>query len=81
MEAGAELVHFVKHHHRITSAGLANGLNDVAGQSADISATMAPDLRFVMYPAKAQPHEFASGRFGDALPERGLADTGRAGEA
>jgi len=42
---------------------------------------MPPDLGFVVYAAEAQPDEFAAGRLGDALPERGLANAGRADEA
>ena len=42
---------------------------------------MSPDLGFVVYAAEAQAGEFAPGRLGDALPERRLADAGRADEA
>ena len=81
METGAELVHLVEHHHRIARAGLADRLDDIAGQGADISAPMAADLGFVVHAAEAQPRELAAGRAGDALAERGLADAGRADEA
>ena len=42
---------------------------------------MAADLGFVMHPAEADADEFAPGRARDALPERGLADTGRTDKA
>ena len=42
---------------------------------------MPPDLGFVVHAAEAQPDEFAAGRLGDALPERGLANAGWANEA
>ena len=80
VEAGAELVDLVEHHHRIARAGLADRLDDVARQGADIGAPMPPDLGFVVHAAEAQPNEFAAGRLGDALPERGLADARRADE-
>ncbi len=42
---------------------------------------MAPDLRLVVDAAQAHPHELAAHRPGDRLPERRLADAGRADEA
>ncbi len=81
VEADAELVHLVEHHHGIAGAGLADRLDDVARHGADIGAPMASDLGLVVHAAEAQPREFAAGRLGDALAERGLADPGRADEA
>ena len=54
VEALAELVHLVEHHHRIARLGLADRLNHVAGQRADIGPAMAADLRLVMQSAEAQ---------------------------
>ena len=42
---------------------------------------MAADLRLVAHAAERHAHEFAPGRLGDRLAERGLADAGRADEA
>ena len=80
VEAGAELVDLVEHHHRIAGAGLADRLDDVAGKGADVGAPMPSDLGLVVHAAETEPDEFAAGRPGDALPERGLADAGRADE-
>ena len=81
VKAGAELVDLVEHHHGIARAGLADRLDDVARQRADIGAPMAADLRLVVHAAEAQAHEFAPGRARDALAERGLADARRSDEA
>ena len=81
MKTGAELVHLVEHHHGIARAGLADRLDDVAGQGADIGAAVTADFRLVMHAAEAQPHEFAPGGARDALAERGLADARRPDEA
>ena len=81
MEALAELVHLVEHHHRIARLGLADRLNDVAGQRADIGPAMAADLGLVMQSAEAEPHEFAADGARDRLAKRGLAHAGRTDEA
>ena len=81
MDAGAELVDLVEHHHAVAGARLADRLDDVAGQRADIGAAMAADFRLVMDAAEAHPHELAAHGAGDRLAERGLADAGRADEA
>ena len=81
VDAGAELVDLVQHHDAIARAGLADRLDDVAGQRADIGAPVAADLRFVMHAAQADTHEFPAHGAGDRLAERGLADAGRPDEA
>src|SRR5712671_3245583 len=81
MEAHAQLVHLVEHHDWIARARLADRLDDVSRQGADIGAPVAPDLGLVVHAAEAEPHEFAPGRPRDALPERCLADARRADEA
>src|SRR5207244_6070888 len=77
----AELVDLVEHHHAIAAGGPANALDDVPRQGSDIGAPMPADLRLVMHPAEADPHEFPAGRTRDALAERGLADARRADKA
>ena len=77
----AELVDLVQHHHAVARAGLADRLDDVAGQRADIGAPVAADLRLVVHAAEADAHELAVHRARDRLAERGLADAGRADEA
>ena len=81
LDAAAELVDLVEHHHAVAAAGPADALDDVAGQRPDIGAAMAADLGFVMRAAEADPDEFPAGRASDALSERGLADAGRADKA
>src|ERR1700676_1623903 len=81
MKSRAQLVQFVQHHHRIARPCLADRLDDVAGQSADISAPMPAYLAFIVDAAEAEPNEFAIGRASDTLAKRSLADAGRADEA
>ena len=81
LNAGAELVDLVQHHDAVARAGLADRLDDVAGQGADIGSPMAADLGLVVHAAEAHAHELAVHRARDRLAERGLADAGRADEA
>ncbi len=81
LDAAAELVDLVEHHHAVAAAGAADALQDVAGQRADIGAAVAADLGLVMRAAEADPDEFAARRARDALAERGLADAGRPDKA
>ena len=81
VEPGTELVQLVEHEHRVAGARLADALDDVAGQRADVGAPVAADLGLVVDAAEAGAHELAPGRARDALAERGLADAGRADEA
>ena len=78
--AGAELVHFVEHHHHVARAGLFQALDDVARQRADVGAAVSAYLRLVVHAAQTHAHELAPGGARDALAERGLAHAGRAGE-
>ena len=52
LDAGAELVDLVEHHDAVARAGLADRLDDVARQRADIGAAMAADFRLVMHAAE-----------------------------
>ncbi len=79
--AAAELVHLVEHEHGIGGAGLAQALDDVAGQCAHIGAPVTADFRLVVKTAQACANELAAHGVRDALAERGLADAGRADEA
>ena len=79
--AGAELVDLVQHHHAVARAGLAQVLDDVARQRADVGAPVAADLGLVVDAAEAHADELAPGRLGDALAERRLAHAGRPDEA
>ncbi len=76
-----QLVHLVQHQHAVAGARLADRLDDVAGQRAEIGAAVAADLGLVMGAAEADPGELAAGGPRDALAERGLADAGRPDEA
>ena len=81
LDARADLVDLVEHHDAVARPGLADALDDVAGQRADIGAPVAADLGLVMHAAEADAHELAAQRLGDRLAERGLADAGRPDEA
>ena len=81
LDAAAELVDLVEHHHAVARAGLADRLDDVARQRADIGAPVAADLRLVVHAAEAHAHEFPVHGAGDRLAERRLADAGRPDEA
>ena len=81
MDAGAELVDLVQHHHAIARTGLADALDDVARQRADIGAPVAADLRLVVHAAERHAHELAVHGARDRLAERGLADARRSDEA
>src|SRR6202000_3342098 len=81
LHAAPELVDLVQHHHAVARARLAQALDDVARQRADIGAAMAADLRLVVHAAEAHAHELAAHRPRDRLAERGLADAGRPDEA
>ena len=60
---------------------LADRLDDVAGQGADIGAAVAADLALVVHAAQGDAGELAAHGAGDALAEAGLADARRADEA
>ena len=62
-------------------ADLADRLDDVAGQGADIGAPVAADLALVVHAAQRDAGELAAHGAGDALAEAGLADARRADEA
>src|SRR5690606_12923804 len=81
VEADAELVHLVEHHHGVPSSGLADTLNDRARHRADIRAAVAADLGLVVHAPEARAAELQADRFRDALSERRLADARRADEA
>ena len=81
LNAGAEFVDLVEHHHAVARAGLADRLDDVARQRADIGAPVAADFRLVVDAAERHAHELAAHGARDRLAERGLADAGRTDEA
>ena len=74
----SDLVDLVEHHDTVARARFADGLNDVAGQGADIGAAMAANFCLVVHAAKTDPHEFALHGARDGLAQRGLADARRA---
>jgi hypothetical protein len=53
LDAAAELVDLVEHQHRVARAGLAQRLDDVARQRADVGAPVAADLGLVVRAAEA----------------------------
>ena len=80
-KVGGHLVQLVQQEDRVARPGLAHHLEDLAGESSDVRAPMAADLRLVTYAAERQPHELSSGGAGDGLGQRGLAHSGRPDKA
>src|SRR5262249_20029116 len=72
LDAASELVDFVEHHHAIAGSRLANGLDDVTGQRADVGTPMTADFGLVVHAAKAHSHEFSYHGAGNRLPQRRL---------
>src|SRR5690606_18655922 len=81
LDAAAHLVDLVEHHHAVARLGLADCLDDVAGQRPDVGATMASDLGLVVDAAQADAYEGPIHGAANGLTERRLADSGRADEA
>ena len=48
----AQLLQLVQHEDRIVGAGLLQSLQDAPRQSADIGATVPPDLCFIAHPTQ-----------------------------
>jgi len=69
----AQFVDFVEHEHRIIGFRPADALDDPAGQSADVSAAVPPDLRLVPDAAQGDADELSAQGAGDGLPQRGFA--------
>ncbi|MCY1535577.1 hypothetical protein D9M68_709890 [compost metagenome] len=80
-EVGAQLVDFVEQEQRVARADLAQALQHLARQRADVGAAVAADLGFVTHAAQRHAGVLAAGRLRDRLPQRGLADTRWAHEA
>ena len=78
---GAHLVDLVDQQDRIHGFRVAQGADDRAGHCTDVRPAMAADLRLVTHAAHREARELPPERAGDRLPERGLADSGRADEA
>ena len=80
-EVLAELVDLIQQEQRIARPGLLEVVDDLARHRADIGPTVTADFGFVTHTTERLAHEFTTRRLGDALAERGLADTRRADEA
>ena len=80
-EVGAELVDLVEHEDRVVRAGVAQALDDAAGQRADVGAAVAADLRLVAHAAERDADELAAHGARDRAAERGLAGARRPDEA
>src|SRR5215475_9556145 len=81
LDAGAELVDLIEHHHAVARAGLADGLYDVARQRPDIGTPVPADLALVVHAAETDAYELAIHRPRDRLTKRRLAHSGRADKA
>src|SRR5690349_14088730 len=77
MKANCQLIDLIEHHDWVACTSLSDGLNDIAWQGAYISTPMSANFGFVVHTAEAEAHELAPGCAGNALTERGLADTWR----
>ena len=77
----AELVDLVEHEDRVAAAHPPQLAQDPAGLRVSPGAVVAPQIRLVPQPAAGQLDDAASERVGDAPRQRGLAHSGRAGEA
>ncbi len=75
---GADLVDLVEHDDRIGRAGVFDRLEELAGHGADVGAPVALDLGLVADAADREAIEAPAECIGDGVPDRGLADTGRA---
>ena len=80
-EIGRHLVDLVEQHHGIARAGLAHGLDHLAGQRAEVGPAMAANFGLVAHPAQRNPHKLASGRPRHRFAKRGLADARRSNQA
>ncbi len=80
-EVRAELVNLVEHEDGVVGFGLADSLDDAAGERADVGAAVAADLGLVADAAEGDADEFPAERARDGAPERGLAGAGRPDEA
>src|SRR6266481_2457730 len=81
LNSATHLVDLVEHHHAIARARFLDGLNDIAGQGADIGPPVAADFRFIMHAAKTDADERPIHRACDRLAQRSLADAGGPDEA
>ena len=73
-----KLVYLVENEYRVRTACPLHSLNDTAGHSSDIGATMTTNLTLIMHTAQADAHIFAAKRFGYAFAKTCLTDSWRA---
>ena len=65
----------------LRDSGVADRADDRSGHGSDVRAAVAAELRLVADAADGDPHELASQRGRDRMPEGSLADAGGADEA
>src|SRR5437762_1977484 len=80
LKTGVELIDLIEHEHGISRARLADSLNDISRQRADVSAPMAADIRLIVHAAQALADKFTVHRASDTLAERSFADARRSDE-
>src|SRR5436305_13389524 len=80
-EIRSDFIKLVEENDRITAFDTAQGLNDAAGQSADIGAAMAADFGFVAHAAESNAGEFPAQGVSNAASQRSFADAGRSHQA
>ena len=74
-EVVAEFVDFVQQEDRVDGAGLAQRLDDLARQGADIGLAVPADFRLVADPTQGYPDELAVDRPGHRTAQAGLSGT------
>ena len=77
----ADLVKLVEQDDRVAAFDAAQGLDDAAGESADVSAAVPSNFRLIAHAAEGDPGEFPAQRVGHAPAQGGLAHAGRSDQA
>src|SRR5438132_293420 len=76
----AELVYLIEQQHRVYGSGFLHHLNNLARQSADVSASVTANLSFIPHAAKAEPHKLATSSSRDRFPQTRFANSRRTDE-
>src|SRR5262245_44671139 len=79
-EVGRKLVDLIEQDQRVNASRLLHCADDAARHRADVSAAVAPNLRFVAHASKTDPHEVAAHGGCDRAAKACLAYAWRTGE-
>jgi hypothetical protein len=80
-EISPQLVYFIEQQNRIDRAGFLHHLDNLAGQGADVSATMTSNLRFVAHTAQREAHKLAASGTGNGFTQARFANSRRPDKA